>query len=326
MLRIIKLERSGLMLAAYLNIFSIFALMFVGYFITYKGWLSDRSADVFSKIVLNIALPFNMFLNINQNLNRGEFLHLFSGMIIPILSMSITFFISLIFAKLMGVEEGRRGTFSTMFTCSNTIFIGLPINLAIFGEVAVPYVLLYYIINTTFFWTIGVFKIAQDSPHYDANHHASFHPLSAIKKILNPALMGFIIGLIWIMIKIPVPSFLANFAGYLGGLTTPLSMFFVGNLVYFIGVKNLKINKDIVGVMIGRFIISPLIVWTLTRFIHVPDMMYKVFLIQSAMPIQNSVPILTHMYEGDNEFATGTLGFTTLSYMVVIPVFLMIIF
>ncbi|MDN6363046.1 MAG: AEC family transporter, partial [Tetragenococcus koreensis] len=36
------------MLTAYLNILVIFLLMFVGYFLSYKQWFSNRTADVFS--------------------------------------------------------------------------------------------------------------------------------------------------------------------------------------------------------------------------------------------------------------------------------------
>jgi predicted permease len=55
------------LLQAYLNIFVIFLLMFVGYWLSYKQWFTNRTADVFSKIVLNLSLPFSMFLNITAN-------------------------------------------------------------------------------------------------------------------------------------------------------------------------------------------------------------------------------------------------------------------
>lgn len=312
------------MLQAYLNIFAIFALMFLGYYLSYKQWFSNRTADVFSKVVLNLALPFNMFLNITANFSRSEFLSLFSGMIIPLLSIVATFGISLIYRKLAKVTPGRQGTFSTMFTCSNTIFIGLPINLAIFGEKAIPYVLLYYIVNTTFFWTIGIYEIAQDNP--DIQHaQVSFHPLVLLKKVFTPALMGFLIGLAWVMTTLPTPSFIQNFGGYLADLTTPLSMFIIGIIVYFSGLKNLRMNRDIVGVLLGRFVISPLIVWALGFLFPVPPLMLSVFIIQSSMPVQNSVPILARNYHADEEFGASSLGYSVLLYMLYIPLLLKLI-
>ncbi|MDN6518574.1 MAG: AEC family transporter, partial [Enterococcus sp.] len=128
------------MVSAYINIFFIFVLMFIGYVLTYKQWFSNQIGDAFSKLVLQIALPCNMFLTITKNFSRSEFLHLVSGMVIPLLSMLLTFGLSFAYRRLFKISSARKGIFSTMFTCSNTIFIGLPINLAIFGEKAVPYV------------------------------------------------------------------------------------------------------------------------------------------------------------------------------------------
>lgn len=312
------------MLEAYIKIFAIFALMFLGYWLSYKQWFSNRSADVFSKIVLNLGLPCSMFLNMTANFSRDEFLSLFSGMVIPLLSMSLTFFVSLIYRKLFHVTPTRRGTFSTIFTCSNTIFIGLPINLAIFGEKAIPYVLLYYIVNTTFFWTIGIYQIAQDNPQIQ-QAKLSFHPVVLLKKILTPALLGFLVGLVWVMLSWRVPLFVTTVGNYLAELTTPLSMFIIGIIVYFGGIKNLKMNKDIAGALIGRFIISPLIVWGLSYLFPVPTLMLQVFIVQSAMPVQNSVPILTRNYQGDEEFAASTLGYSVLIYLVYIPLLLKLI-
>lgn len=312
------------MLQAYVKIFAIFALMFLGYFLSYKQWFSNRTADVFSKLVLNIALPFNMFLNMTANFSRDEFLTLFSGMIIPVISMTATFIISLLYRKLAKVTPSRQGTFTAMFTYSNTIFIGLPINLAIFGEKAIPYALLYYIVNTTFFWTLGIYEITQDNPDIE-KARITFHPLVLLKKIFTPALLGFIIGLLWVLTTFDVPQFIASFGGYLADLTTPLSMFVIGIIIYFSGLKNLKMNKDIFGVLLGRFVFSPVIVWLLGFVFPVPPLMLAVFMIQSSMPVQNSIAILARNYNADEEFGASSLGYSVLVYLVYIPILLKII-
>lgn len=313
------------MLAAYINIFVIFAMIFLGYLLTWRKWFDQVIADTFSKLVLNISLPLSMFLNITQKFSRAEFLALFSGMILPAVSLFVTFGISLIYARVTKVPLTRRGTFSTMFTASNTIFIGLPINLAIFGEISVPYVLLYYICNTTFFWTIGVYLMASDNQEIPSEK-IKFSFKKSLQKIFSPALLGFIIGIFWLLVDLPQPKFLMDFAGYLGNLTTPLSMLFIGIIVYFTGIRNLKLNKDVAGVLIGRYLISPLIVWGLSFLIPVPDLMLKVFIVQSAMPVQNSVPILARGYQTDTEFATTSLTYSVLLYLFIIPILLKLIF
>lgn len=313
------------MLEAYLNILVIFLLMFIGYVLSYKQWFANDTADIFSKLVLNLALPFNMFLTITSSFSKEEFLSLFKGMIIPVLSMLLTLVVSLIYRRLAHVSKSREGTFATIFTCSNTIFIGLPINLAIFGEKAVPYVLLYYIVNTTIFWTLGVYLIAHDAPNIK-EATVTFHPLVALKKVFSPALLGFLIGLAWMLLNFKVPEFVEDFGTYLANLTTPLSMFAIGIIVYFHGIKNLKLNKDIIGVLLGRYVFSPLIVWLLGQWITVPTLMLQVFMIQAAMPVQNSIPILARSYRADEEFAASSLGYSVLLYLLYIPFLLKLIY
>ena len=135
-------------------------------------------------------------------------------------------------------------------------------------------------------------------------------------------MLGFLVGVFWLLTGVKVPLALASFSTYIGNLTTPLSMFIIGITVYFLGISTLKLNKAIVGVLLGRFIISPLLIILITRVIQLPDMMVKVFFIQSAMPIQNSVPILARLYHADVEFAAATLGYTVLSYLAVVPMLL----
>ena len=122
------------MVSAYINIFFIFVLMFIGYLLTYKQWFSNQIGDAFSKLVLQIALPCNMFLTITKNFSRSEFLQLVGGMVIPLISMLLTFVISFAYQRIFKITPTRKGIFSTMFTCSNTIFIrrtGSPLCIAL---------------------------------------------------------------------------------------------------------------------------------------------------------------------------------------------------
>ncbi len=89
-------------------------------------------------------------------------------------------------ASIFAVKKERRGLFISMFFNSNTIFVGLPINQALFGDASIPYVLIYYMCNTTFFWTLGTYLIQRDG-----EGEAEFDLKTSLKKIFSPPLMGF---------------------------------------------------------------------------------------------------------------------------------------
>ncbi len=50
--------------------------------------------------------------------------------------------------------------------------------------------------------------------------------------------------------------------------------------------------------------------------------MLSVFIIQAAMPVQNSVPILARSYDADQPFAASALGYSVLLYLAYIPLLL----
>lgn len=313
------------MIAAYLNILVVFAIMLLGYVLTWKRWFDNRIADVFSKLILNVTLPLSMFLNMTQKFTKSEFLELFKGILLPFCSIIITFGISILYARLTKVPKTRRGSFQTMFTAANTIFMGLPVNMAIFGEKAIPYALLYYICNTTFFFTIGIMMIASDNPDMSAENSA-FSWKKLLKQLLSPALLGFIVGILWLLTGVAVPKPIVDFSTYVGGMTTALSLFVIGIIIYNTGIKNLSLDKDIIGVIIGRYLVSPLVVYGLSFIIPVPPLMLHVFILQSAMPVQNAMPILARGYGADEKFATASLTYSILSYFVFILIILNLFF
>ena len=75
-----------------------------------------------------------------------------------------------------------------------------------------------------------------------------------------------------------------QFSQYLAQLTTPLSMFVIGMIIYRTGFKSLRMNRETFGVLVGRYLVSPIVVWLLALAIPIPSLMLKVFIVQSAMP------------------------------------------
>ncbi|SFB11071.1 AEC family transporter [Clostridium frigidicarnis] len=305
------------LLTAFGSIFSIIIMIAIGYILTKKEWIDKAGAKLFSKIVINVSLPALMINSLMADFDRAKLLSMGKGLVVPFLSIGLTYLIGKIFIKVFNVTPKRRGTFLSMFFVSNTIFIGLPVNLALFGSESVPYVLLYYIANTTFFWTIGVFEISKDG----GGETQGFLSMNTIKRIFSPPLMGFIVAIILILLAVPVPKFVMDTCRYLGNLTTPLSMLFIGNTMYYINLKGIQFNKDVWGVLLGRFIISPLLVVLLCKFFPLPGLMASVFIIQAAMPVMTNTAIVSKSYDADYQYAAIMITISTVLSLFIIPIY-----
>ncbi|WP_010299231.1 AEC family transporter [Clostridium senegalense] len=305
------------LLTAFGSIFSIIIMIAIGYILTKKEWIDKAGAKLFSKVVINVSLPALMINNLMSDFDRAKLLSLGKGLIVPFLSIALTYLIGKIFIKVFNITPKRRGTFLSMFFVSNTIFIGLPVNLALFGSESVPYVLLYYIANTTFFWTIGVFEISKDG----GGDAQGFLSMNTLKRIFSPPLMGFIVAIILIMLAVPVPKFVMDTCKYLGNLTTPLSMLFIGNTMFYINLKGIHFDKDVWGVLLGRFIISPLLVVGLCKFFPLQSLMAKVFIIQAAMPVMTNTAIVSKSYDADYQYAAIMITISTVLSLFIIPIY-----
>lgn len=309
------------LLNAFSSIFSIIIMIAIGYFLTKIEWMDKEGAQLLSKLVVNISLPALMINNLMSNFDKAKLLGLGKGLIVPFISIALSYLIGKLTIKFLKISPTRRGTFQSMFFVSNTIFIGLPVNLALFGDESVPYVLLYYIANTIFFWTIGVFEIGKDGTVETQNLLSK----STIKRIFSPPLMGFILAIILILLSVPMPSFLTDTCRYLGSLTTPLSMLFIGNTMYYIDLKEINFNKDIWGVLLGRFIVSPLLVVLLCMIFPLPPLMKNVFIIQAAMPVMTNTAIISRAYDADYKYAAIMITITTILSLFIIPIYKIIL-
>ena len=301
------------------GILVILGMILVGFVIGEKGWFDDKSRGLLAKLVTQVALPCYMLYTITQRFIAADLLKMLPALRFPALSMVVLLGIATGVARIFAVRQDRRGLFISMFFNSNTIFVGLPINQALFGDASIPYVLIYYMCNTTFFWTLGTYLIQRDG-----EGEAQFDLKTSLKKVFSPPLMGFILGLVMVMLQIKLPAFLASDLQYLGNLTTPLSMIFIGLSVSHVGVKQLVLGKDQLLILLGRFLVAPLLMATIVYWVPLPSLMKQVFIIQSAMPVMTNAPVVARLYGADSDYAAVMVTETTLATMVVIPILMLL--
>ena len=301
------------------GILVILGMILVGFVIGEKGWFDDKSRGLLAKLVTQVALPCYMLYTITQRFTAADLLKMLPALRFPALSMVILLGVATGVARIFAVRQDRRGLFISMFFNSNTIFVGLPINQALFGDASIPYVLIYYMCNTTFFWTLGTYLIQRDG-----EGEAQFDLKTSLKKVFSPPLMGFLLGLLIVILHIKLPAFLASDLQYLGNLTTPLSMIFIGLSVSHVGVKQLVLGKEQLLILLGRFLVAPLLMASIVYWMPLPNLMKQVFIIQSAMPVMTNAPVVARLYGADSNYASVMVTETTLATMVVIPILMLL--
>ena len=300
------------------SIVPIIALIVLGYFLQVKGWFHNDFGNDLSKLIMNVAMPVSIFVSVLKYLTLEKLMSLSGGLIYTFVAFALGYIVAFLSVKVLKVAPGRRGTVINTFVNANTIFIGLPLNIALFGDDALAYFLIYYITNTISTWTLGVFLMTSDSKDGKKKQESKFN----WKKLLPAPLLGFIVSVVFLVINISLPSYVSNTLSYIGGLTTPLSLIYIGIVLAKAGIKTIHFDKDSILALVGRFILSPLLMFLVIKWMA-PQMAtaeYQTFMIQSATPALAVLPILANQGDGDVEFSTNIVTLSTILFVIVIPI------
>lgn len=303
------------------SILSIIIMISLGYILTGRGWFDEAASKLIARIVVNISLPVYMVGNLVTNFDKEKLYKLSVGLPTALISILLAYLIGVVISKFIKVKPGRRGTFQTMFFASNTIFIGLAVNLSLFGDKSVPYVLIYYIANTIIFWTIGVYAVSKDAK----DNEVKIFSFDLLKKIFSPPLLGFLAGIIFVVLQVHLPSFALDTCKYLGNLTTPLSMLFIGITIHSVRIRDVRFDKEVAALLLGRFLIAPFIVIILVHYLKVPLLMKEVFVIQASMPVMTQTSIIAKAYNSDYKYAAVMTTITTLGAILTIPLYMLLL-
>ena len=338
------------------SIIPIVLLISLGYFLKGRGMFNPTFSGNLSRFIMSVILPAGVFVSVLHHLHMSDLWDLRYGMLVVMLTYVIAYIVAFIMMKMLKVPKGRRGIFINMVVNDNCLFIGLPVQIALFGPEALPYFLLYYIGNTISVWLVGGFLIELDPlPHPDnrlgdsfnnglgnkenqggsegnvANFGKAQKPKFDWKKLLPPPLIGFIVALIFLYFEIPLAPILHNTLNYLGDMVTPLSLIYIGIVLHDAGLKSMSLNKDSIGGIVGRFVISPIIMFCVIiglqygAGIVLEPIAIITFVVQSAGPVIAVLPIVANEAKSDLPFATGLVMISTILFVVVIPIIMEIL-
>ncbi|MGN1149302.1 MAG: AEC family transporter [Sutterella sp.] len=296
-----------------------------GYVTAARGWYDQNSSALMAKLVTFLSLPAYLFSVVMQTLTHDQLLMLLGAMATPFLSIWTCFFVSRLFVKLFRVDTVHAGVFSGAFVASNNMFIGVPVSLALFGEEAMIPTLLYFFANTTFFWTVGNYLEAVDGMHLMKRKPPKILSLTTLKRVFTPPLCGFLTAFVLTLVDWTPPSPIMDAAKYMGGITTPLALVFVGSMLWRVGIRNIRLSKDMLLVYAGRFVICPLICLGLVYVLPIPPLFMKVYVIQAGLPCITQIAVLAQFHRADVEFATTAVASTTLLSLATLPVWMIVL-
>lgn len=305
------------------GVLMILGLVAVGYALIKLRIFNDndgRLSKFLSGFVTKIAIPAYLIVSIPQDFTPASLVALGPKLILPVGSMLVLFILSFGVARLIHVNPTHKGLFQSLLFNSNTVTVGLPVNMALFGKESLPYVLVYYMANTIVFWTLGVYMIESDTQtgkHFDLK--------KTLKGVFTPPMIALLVAVVLVVFQIKLPAFLVTDLTDLGNTNVPLSLIFIGFSIAKTQRADLIPDKENITLAIGRFVMAPTVMALMMMPFDLPKLLKAVFVIQSAMPTMTNAAVMARELNGDYKFASVSITQTTLMMLVVIPVLMVIV-
>ena len=292
----------------------VLLLTATGYLCARLGWLTDEVKRFLNKFVITIAMPGACVYGLTNNLTQELVAQSHILLLIPLVCIALNFAIAVPLGRLLKLPRKRQGVFVMMCSLSNSLFIGYPMCRELFGDVCIPYVMLFYMVSTVFTQVVGLSLIRWS---------ANAEPLSGkllVKFLRSPPIIGVTLGYVLVLCDLHLPGLVNSYLRYMNQVVSPLALLITGRIIYEIGLKNLHVDRDMVLVMLFRFLLSPALFVIACSLLGTDPLARSVYVVQAAMPVVTLTVVASSEYGADEQFAAQGAAITSLASFAVIPV------
>jgi malonate transporter len=285
----------------------VFAIIVTGWLAGCIGYISRSLADGLVHFAYNVAMPALLIVTIAQeparNLLEWRFLLAFGG-------GSILCF-ALVFLALRA-GWGRNLSSSTMYgmtaAMTNTGFVALPILHSIYGQPAVLPAAVATIFVAAVMFPVTVVLLESDR---GGARGSSTRNVVLLKQIvLNPMVLSTLIGLVWAIGGLPIPTPVAAYLNIFAAALTPCALFAIGLGLSVEGVRS-NFTASVVLAAV-KLVIMPLAVYGLCVASGLNPLYTIAAVVCAAVPTAKTVFILAGEYQVEEELVAATVSITTL--------------
>ena len=271
-------------------------------FLAIRTGLTDRAfMNRLNALNFKLFFPFLMFNNVYSA--KPENLPSVTLMSAGPLSVVVLIAALLVIVPRLVKENPRRGVIIQAIFRSNFIIYGIPLTTYVFGEERSSVCGMMIMIMVSLFNAAAVIVLEL------FREGGKIHPKQLLLGIVkNPLLQGCFVGLLFYLLRIRLPAFIASPVSSLASIATTLAMIVLGaNLVFGEIRKN---RKTITAVLLVRLLLLPLIMVPLGWLIGLRGVELFLILMIFGTPIATASYPMAQNMGGDGELA-GQLVFVS---------------
>ena len=263
-----------------------------------------RSGLTWSEEACRFLFIWTTFLGAILGESKGAHMRLdFIVDAFPGVSRKIVQVIALLYTRFVFRMQNKKQQcdLSYAMISPNTGFFGSPIAESIFGPVGLMLTCIYLIPQRLVMWSVGLSMFTGVS-----------EKRTAVRKLItHPCVIACILGLLFMVLKLPFPDWILSPVRMIGRCNTPISMLVIGMIVSKVSLKALA-NKTVIMFSIHRLFVVPAIIFIVCCLLPVSRTVFGVSVLLAAMPAGATTSMLASKYDKDPVFAAELVVFSTI--------------
>lgn len=242
----------------------IFLLMVLGYVFNKLDIINEKAASWMNRFVFKIALPVLLF----EDLAEQDFAGTWDGkfVLFCVIATLCSIFLIALISKLLVKNKSERGEFIQGSYRSSAALLGIAFIHNIYGEASAGMAPLMIIGSVPLYNIFAVTILMLTAPksvvigrYTSEDNDSELVRKELIRKTLlgilkNPILIGIFCGLIWSLIKLPMPKIMGVMVKDIGALATPMGLMSMGATFEFKKAAK-KIKPTIAASFIKLFVL-----------------------------------------------------------------------
>ncbi len=286
------------------SIIGVYIFIVMGFIakMSFKEQIDDKTITLINVYFLQVFLTFWGLL-----LHPVDITLLFAPSIYFSI-VAIVVMASALGAKLLFESKKEYSIATVSAIIGNTGNLGIPINIAIFGEASIPYTTVINLVNVFVVYTIGVYYYSRGT--YDAK-------TSLLNIVKLPILWAAILAITLSVYEYKPSDVMLNtlMMGAYASMTMQLFLFGI----YLYGTKIQEINKTlVVWVLSFKFVILPVIAFFVLYNIELDAMIKGIIFIELMMPLAVANVNLASLYECNPRVVTALVFISSVVFLGVI--------
>lgn len=284
----------------------IIVVMLAGYISGKKGIFDGQDAKKFNKVVLDYALPAALFVSIAQA-NRKMLAEDLKLSIISLVVLMLCFMIVyFVFRYCFKKNTQADAAVSALISGSPTIgFLGFAVLEPIFGTnayVALVVAIVGIVVNAVGI-PVGLALLNAGNAKASGKKESAWKPV--IHALAQPVAWAPILAVVWVLVGIPFPKWLAPSFDLIKGANASLAVFSAGITLSAVVIK---INWQAILGSILKLILMPAMILVAGLIFKMEPENLKMLVVAAALPPAFSGIIIADEY--DTYVATGTTSLT----------------